>query len=369
MIDWDDEKSHLLLNPRLPAADRDRLEDLHDALPSLRAHIWLATSGTTGSARLVALSKEAMLASAAAVNRHLDASSADVWCRVLPAFHVGGLAIHARAHLSRSRVLEAQWEPGAFAAGGFTLASLVPAQVLDLVTAGLRAPEGARAIVVGGGRLAPDVLEQAVELGWPLLPSYGLTEAASQVATAVRPGESALRVLPHLEARADDGMLRLRGASLLTGYGELDDRGRPVVVDPKEEGWFTTGDRGSVAGDVVTVEGRGADFVKVGGESVDLVRLDGVLDRVRGTAEAALFAAADARLGHVVELAVAPGGDAAEIVRRFNDLVAPYERIRGVRRVAEIPRTALGKVRRAALAKAVEAASGRPNGPPSDGLE
>jgi O-succinylbenzoic acid--CoA ligase len=361
MIDWNDERSHLLLNPRLAADERERLETLHDSVPSLPAHIWLATSGTTGSARLVALSKAAMLASARAVNEHLGAQRSDVWYCVLPQFHVGGLSIDARAFLSGSRVLHGQWDPLAFARGGFTLASLVPAQVVDLVEGQHRAPDGVRAVVVGGGRLAVDLLERAGELGWPLLPSYGLTEAASQVATAGRPGETRLRLLPHLEVEARGGLLWLRGGSLLTGYGQFDERGRAVLVDPKADGWFNSGDRGEVSGGVLTVEGRGADYIKVGGESVDLVRLDAVLDSIRGGADVAIVGMADVRLGHVVELA-ATTENTRDIVRMFNDRVAPFERIRGVRRVAAIPRTALGKVRRGELARRIGA-----NG--SEGLE
>src|SRR5207253_1068669 len=65
-----------------------------------------------------------------------------------------------------------------------TLTSLVPTQVFDLVSANLTAPKNLRAAVIGGGALDPSLYLKARELGWALLPSYGLTECASQVATA-----------------------------------------------------------------------------------------------------------------------------------------------------------------------------------------
>src|SRR5438094_4306455 len=155
MIAWQSDETHLLLNPRMPVDERQRLERLFATAPSLRAHIWIATSGTTGSLKLTALSKEALLASAAAVNRHLDAGAGDIWCCVLPTFHVGGLGIQARAMLAGARLLTALWEPLGFTAfcaeERVTLSSLVPAQVSDLVRAGARAPASLRAIVVGGG--------------------------------------------------------------------------------------------------------------------------------------------------------------------------------------------------------------------------
>ena len=101
-IDWLSDQSHVLLNPRMPVEERVRLESWVLDLPG---HLWLSTSGTTGVLKLTALSKRAVLASGAAVNRRLQAGAHDVWLCVLPAFHVGGLGIHARAFLSGARVV------------------------------------------------------------------------------------------------------------------------------------------------------------------------------------------------------------------------------------------------------------------------
>src|SRR5215212_2067142 len=155
MIDFSSDETHLLLNPRLPESERLDLERLAAESPALRAHVWIGTSGTTGAMRLVALSKTAILASAAAVNQHLDATASDIWLSVLPNFHVGGLGIHARAMLTRSRVIALDWDARQFfrtvAAQNVTLSALVPAQVRDLVSLGTQAPASMRAIVVGGG--------------------------------------------------------------------------------------------------------------------------------------------------------------------------------------------------------------------------
>ena len=113
LIDWTSKESHVLLNPRMPPEEEARLRSL---VIDLTAHIWLATSGTTGILKLTALSKDAMLASAAAVNRHLASDARDVWSCVLPAFHVGGLGIFARAFLTGARVIRAQWNVRDFAA-------------------------------------------------------------------------------------------------------------------------------------------------------------------------------------------------------------------------------------------------------------
>jgi len=339
VIDWSGERTHVLLNPRMPSDERERLERLARAA-RLRSHIIVATSGSSGGLKLVALSKEAVLASAAAVNERLEATKSDVWCAVLPNFHVGGLGIYARAHLAGSRVVPMPWSARAISDSHATLASLVTAQVHDLVASGLRPPPRVRAILVGGGVFAPDLDAKARERGWPVLASYGMSECASTI--AVREV-----LLSHLEARADeDGRLAFRGASLFTGYITEDG-----FNDPKVDGWFLSDDVGEVSGRTLRVHGRRGDFIKIGGESVDIARLDRVLESVRGAVDAALIAVADDRLGHVIHIAAT--GDADSIVERFNAQVMPFERIRGAHRVRSIPRSSLGKLLRAELARAV----------------
>ncbi len=335
-LDWLSSESHVLLNPRMPDAERQRLESFVTPLPG---HLWLATSGTTGSLKLTALSKRAMLASAAAVNRHLQSDSQDVWLCLLPTFHVGGLGIYARAFLSGARVVTEWTRPSP------TLASLVPAQVSDLVRARTPAPESLRAVVIGGGALSPSLYDEARALGWPLLPSYGMTECCSQVATAtllpLAPRPS-LVLLDHIQARIEeDGRLALRSEALFTGYATEEG-----FVDPKTNGWFLTEDLATIEGRTLRVEGRRGDFVKIGGESVDLSRLDRILADLG--ADAAVVAIPDERLGHVIAVAIASADES--IVEAFNARVFPFERARRVLRVAAIPRTPLGKIMRNRIA-------------------
>jgi o-succinylbenzoate---CoA ligase len=345
VIDWTGAESHVLLNPRMPVEDQTRLRSYVIDLPG---HLWLATSGTTGVLKLTALSNEAMLASAAAVNRHLQSTASDVWCCVLPLFHVGGLGIIARAFLSGARVLRMPWDALEFAGNReMTLASLVPAQVSDLVRLQLHSPSNVRAIVVGGGALASSLYEEARALGWPVLPSYGMTETCSQVATATL-ASAELVLLDHVEARSEpDGRLSFRGASLLSGYGT-----EHGFVDPKRDGWLITEDLGSVEGNVLRVEGRRGDFVKIGGESVDLARLDEILASIAGL-HAAVVPIADERLGHVIHLAVDGFAEADAVKSAFDVRVHPFERARAVHRVTQIPRSPLGKLLRNRLATSV----------------
>lgn len=335
MIDFESAESHLLVNPRMPAEERERL-----IVPPLPGHVFVTTSGSTGAVKLVALSKAAILASAAAVNGYFGVTRDDVFAAVLPPFHVGGLGIYARAHLSGARVIAMDWEPRAFAASEATIASLVPAQVHDLVALRLRPQAAMRAILVGGAAFDPELAARARALGWRVHASYGMSECASTIAIG-----DPLQLLSHLEARIDvDDRLTLRGASLFTGYVE-----GGVLTDQKIDGWFVSEDHATLDGRTLTITGRPSDFVKIGGGSVDLRRLDRILASI--TPDAAVLAAPDERLGHVIHLAVTR--DDRHAVDEFNARVLPFERARAVHRVDEIPRSPLGKLLRRELEKRI----------------
>lgn len=360
MIDWDANDSNVLINPRMPAEEQLQAKKLTDQFSNLKGHIWVATSGSTAS-KWAALSKEAILCSAAAVNAHLQSTENDVWINPLPIFHVGGLGIVARSHLSGAKVVvyNAKWDPDAFhhmaSATGASLASLVPAQVHDLVSRQLRVPPKLRAVLVGGGSLQESLYYSAKALGWTLLPSYGMTECSSQIATAVLGADSPeLKVLPHVEVSVNsEGRIVLKSKALLTGYAIFSSN-EVFFTDPKADGSFLTDDLGNLTSGSLQVLGRIGDFFKIGGESVHLSRLENVLEKVKlelGVAfDCALVAVPDARLGHVIHLAAESSDHLLQrMIERFHIQVLPFERIRQVHIIPTFPRTPLGKLKRAQL--------------------
>ncbi len=370
-INWETNESEFVINPATPLSQRTALESVSASLALREGYALFLTSGTTavqrGLPKWVAIRKQAFLAGAQVSNSHLESNHSDIWLHVLPEFHVGGAAIRARAYMSGARVerpaFARKWDPARFRLSVLeleaTLTSLVPAQVHDLVRLGLRSPPSLRAILVGGGALALTLYQQARELGWKLLPTYGMTEASSQVATAtmasllVNPSEyPALQVLSHLEARSNaQGQLEIRGSSLLEAYVILK-AGQWVWTDPKQGGWFTTEDLGSIETGCIRLGGRLADRIKIGGESVDLYRLRKVLEeemiQLRISQDLALVPIADPRLENVIELLRTESGESdavIQLIERFNERVFPFEKIRSVRQIKKIPRTELGKLK------------------------
>lgn len=303
------------------------------------------TSGSEGAAKWVLLTKAAMLASARAVCAHLEVTSVDRWLLALPQWHVGGSSLWARSVVSGSSVvvMEGKWQPERFVGqcgeDGATLTSLVPTQVFDLVQAGLVAPSSLRAVVVGGGRLEPELGRRARALGWPVLQSYGMTEAGSQVATeplehlkeGFDPDE--LEVLPHWSVSVDEaGRLVLGGEALAAGYIKREAAG--WVWEPLGDA-FTTRDlvglREVDGRRFLRFLGREAQALKILGELVHLGPLQSRLAMLaleRGIKDVQLGAMSDERSGQVVVLRCRRGMEVpAEVLREaYNDGVRPFER-------------------------------------------
>jgi len=319
------------------------------------------------------LSKAGLLESAAAVNRHLQVDSADRWLCALPGFHVGGLGIYARAEQSSCEVetMGGRWTPQGFCEAlerhRTTLTSLVPTQVYDLASKKYQCPARVRAVVVGGEGLDPGLGRKARRLGWPVLQSYGLTEAGSQVATEplgaleARFSGEWLDVLPCWEVREgeDVGCLEIRGEPLCRGYVEVSDAGELeyTAVNGKRE-WFATGDRVELERNEgkrrLRVLGRMDDVIKILGEQVSMDRLNQRFRRLLGehgeVSDGFLLALPDGRSGHrIVALVVADEGSAGGLLGAYDALASPYERIAEVRVVRGIPRSALGKIKRREL--------------------
>lgn len=158
----------------------------------LTSHIFLLSSGTTKSHSLksYAISKVSVLENARAVNEFLNIQKDDLWICSLPYFHIGGLSIYARALLSNIKVIDfkEKWNALSFykliLSSKATYFSLVPTQLFDLVSLKEPCPDFVKGVFVGGDFLSSTLRDKALELGWPLIGTYGMTECSSQLASS-----------------------------------------------------------------------------------------------------------------------------------------------------------------------------------------
>ena len=347
-------------------------------LPELRGHVLFETSGSSGTPKWIALSKSALLASAEAVNRHLEVTPHSCWGLALPAHHVGGFGVAARAFAAGCAFREfgRRWDSAAFASwlaeNEVTHSSLVPAQVHDLVTAEIRATSSLRAIVVGGGHLDAGTGQAARALGWPVLASYGMTEAASQIATATLDSletiyqPAPIPLLPIWQAETSpDQRLRISGPALFSGM--LIRENETWAYKPRLSEWHETSDLVTLENRRLTPLGRSDLRVKVRGELVDLESIEReLIDLSENNLQPGLFvivAIPDARAEH----ALVPVFDAA-VSREIIDAVlsahagrAPgFQRLQAPRLLENLPRSPLGKPHRSRIAAEISSSDQTP---------
>lgn len=306
----------------------------------------LFTSGTGGKPKPVALSYRNHATSAVATAWGLGVSPSDRWLGVLPVFHVGGLAILLRAAVyGIAAVVRERFDTGeagaALERGDITLASLVPTMLGRLLDAGLERPPALRAVLLGGAAAPREQLDRAAEAGLRVVRTYGMTETASQVATA-GPGETAATPLPGVDLRvAADGEILVRGPMVAGGE-----------VAP--DGWLHTGDLGRLdASGRLTVDGRRADVIVTGGEKVRARTVEDALLSHPGVADAAVVGEADPEWGEAVTAYLVTVGDRPPtheaLAAHCRSVLAGFEVPKRFHLVRAVPRNAAGKVDRGRL--------------------
>ena len=308
------------------------------------------TSGSSGAAKWVALSKPALLASARMVNQALGVETGARWGLALPIHHVGGFGVLVRSFLSggHCQVFHQKWDPLVFTRFVYEKSSecisLVPTQVVDLIGAHCVAPSCVKHVVVGGGSLSDAHYAKAKDLGWPVLRSYGMTEAASQIATGDI-GDGFLRILDGWETRVDaGGVLEWRGEASFSGY-VIEGSGEFSFVDPKKDGWFTTQDLVELEGDGIRVLGRSDSLVKVLGELVDITSIERRIER-QTSCSAIVLTVTDERRG-VRLVPVIECSECSESID-LNEFRG-VESLDSVRSMLVFPRSSLGKIQRALI--------------------
>ena len=256
------------------------------------------TSGTTGTARRVVLSREALRAAARAARERVGGDL--TWHLALPGRYVAGLMVQVRSAVAgrRAPVVPTDLE-GLAPTGDGDAISLVPTQLHRAlgdaaVTQRLRAFD---LILLGGAPLGAGLRERAWDAGLAVVESYGMSETSGGVVWDGKP-------LPGVWIGLCDGRVSIGGPTLFDGY--LDDPA--ATAEAMEEGTLLTHDRGRWEGGRLVITGRVDDVVISGGVNVDLAEVRAAAARI--DPETAVLAVPDAEWGTRVVL-FAPGGDLA----------------------------------------------------------
>jgi malonyl-CoA/methylmalonyl-CoA synthetase len=333
----------------------------------------LYTSGTTGRSKGAVLSVRNLVSNARALVDAWRFGPDDVLLHVLPVFHVHGLfvALHCALSVGAAIRLHPRFDLDAVISDleRSTVLMGVPTHYHRLLgdpRLDRRGCAGMRLFTSGSAPLPAHEHEAFAErTGHRIVERYGMTETmilTSNPHDGDRLSGTVGFPLEGIDLRVADGggtpvpagtvgTVEVRGPNVFLGYW-----GRPdaTAAATRGDGWFVTGDRGSLdAEGRLTLVGRASDLIITGGYNVYPKEVEQALDLLPGIDESAVLGLPDPDLGEIVAAAVvlAPGAarpDAGAVAQACAHL-ARFKHPRRVEVVPELPRNAMGKVRKDVL--------------------
>ena len=308
------------------------------------------TSGSSGLPKPVGLTYGNFLWSAVGSGFNIGVDPDDRWLCCLPLSHISGLGIAMRSVIyGTTAVLHDGFDVDRAAAAleedGITVVSVVTTMLTRLLDAGADLSKP-RAILVGGGPVPEEPLQEAIAKGATVVQTYGLTETCSQVTTlapedAGRKLGSAGRPLLTTHLRILDGEILVQGPTVAPGRADAD-------------GWLHTGDLGDIDEEgFLYVKDRIDDLIVSGGENVVPAEVEEVLLRHPEVADAAVVGREDPEWQQAVTAIVVleAGSDVSpdDLRRHCGESLAGFKVPKRVELVAALPRTPSGKLMRRAL--------------------
>ena len=258
------------------------------------------TSGSSATPKAVAHSLENHVTSAQSACAALNLGSSDRWLLSLPLWHVSGISIVFRCSIAGATIIVP--DPGmslieALSSYQITHVSMVPTQLIRVLEQAQKPPSHLRTVIVGGGAMPQGVLKMAINKGWPVHTTYGMTETTSMVTLSKKnpsPGSSG-HVLQGNELKiAEDGEILIRSPATCLGYLEAD----TIVNIEDEDGWLHTGDLGRLdKNGELYVLGRKDNMFISGGENISPEEIEHMLCGVQGVQKAVVVPTPDPEFG------------------------------------------------------------------------
>lgn len=332
------------------------------------------TSGTTGKPKAVPLTYSNHFHSAIASALNLGVEPNDNWLLCMPLFHVGGLAIAWRSVINGTKItllpkFDRQEVLNAIASEQVTLISLVPTMLSRL----LNHPQWQnlqklRAILLGGAPASPELIAQCLQLNLPIMPTYGMTETASQITTLlphqvpIKQGSSGLPLFGNQLRIVDDhlqdlevgaiGQILVQGASVMHGYLHQFENA------PIQAGWLHTGDLGYCDREgYLYVVSRRSDLIISGGENIYPTEIEAILLMHPHINEVCIVAVSDREWGQIVAAVIVTKTQLSlQEIRDFceQNALARFKLPKSIYIWESLPKTASGKLLRQEICDRIE---------------
>jgi acyl-CoA synthetase (AMP-forming)/AMP-acid ligase II len=331
------------------------------------------TSGTTARPKGVQLTHRNIWVNAVTFGMHLQVSDRDVYMHTLPMFHCNGWGmLYTTAGLGAKQVVIRKIDGAEILRRvdqhGVTLMCGAPAvwnAVLDAAAdwdGEIPGRDKVRIVVAGAPPPSRTIARVERELGWEFNQIYGLTETAPLLTInrsraewdGLDADDRAKKLsragVPALGTRIDvseSGEVLAQGNTVLAGYWENPD----ASAEALEDGWFHTGDGGSVdEGGYVTISDRKKDVIITGGENVSSIEVEDAVFSHPAVAEVAVIGVPDDKWGEMVTalVVVTDGGQVTgeEIIAHCRGKIAGYKIPKRIEFRDELARTATGKIQK-----------------------
>jgi o-succinylbenzoate---CoA ligase len=354
------------------ASNKQDLKLISDIdLEAVQAIIY--TSGTTGTPKGVQLTYSNHFHSAIASGLSLGTNATEHWLVCLPLFHVGGLSMIWRSLIDGATLtllprFDLNLVNGAIATGKITRISLVPTMLhrlldsidVDDFSGQMENLPKLRGILVGGATMSQQLLERCLKLRLPIMPTYGMTEAASQIATlrlqdlerkqgsvgqplACNQIKISSSDRPDIELPSGGiGQIWIKGLNVMLGYVN--------TLERWQDRWFPTGDLGYVDHEgFLYVVNRRTDLIISGGENIYPAELEAILEQHPAIQDICVVGQSDREWGQiVVAVVVATELLTLSEIRDFclkHDLTR-YKLPKVIHLADHLPKTVSGKIAR-----------------------
>lgn len=298
------------------------------------AAVVIGTSGSSGSPKEVALTATALISSARASNKFINAKPGETWSLLLPLTHIAAVNVIIRAIELGTLPIDLRNHEGEYPKADYT--SIVPTQLFRALNGDVRLLnhlQSAKTVLVGGAALSQSLRNQAELAGIKVITTYGMTETCGG---CVYDGE----VLDGVEVEIRNGKIAIRGPILASS----------ISLDA---GWYETTDLGEIKNDKLVVLGRADDVIISGGENLSLNAVEASLSAAFVDVEFAAFSIEDPQWGDSLQIAVVGTVSDEELITHLESDLGSFAKPKGIHRLTSLPLLGIGKVDRKGLAKGI----------------
>jgi len=298
------------------------------------AAVAIGTSGTTGTSKEVLLSSTALISSARASNKFINAKSGQTWSLLLPLTHIAAVNVVVRSMELGTTPIDLRDFDGDYPIADYT--AIVPTQLFRALNGDQRLLshlKSAKAVLVGGAALSQALRNQAELSGIKVITTYGMTETCGG---CVYNGTA----LDGVEIEIRSGKICIKGPVLASS----------IAVN---DGWFETNDLGEYDNDHLVVIGRSDDVIISGGENLSLNAVENSLSLAFPDTQFAAFAVEDPQWGQSLQLAVVGTISDDQIATHLERDLGGFAKPKGIHRMTSLPLLGIGKIDRKSLAKGI----------------